>query len=306
MKSVIKIGFIVLVIAGLGVLVRSWYRQVPPLPQPPPPPDNPFVCKTENSIDSLSHYSEIAFCNTLYRDIKAEIRSYSRNNKIDSTDEVYLLKNLDYNYFDKFIFQAFQVFDDSEWDDDKRQIIASEATALKHSPYLESGSVVSKKLDEIQAIIRKYNEVSAFIGELNNYLDYSPFNLDNSRNYVTNAADWERRGFDNRYVNNITKFHNSLHSVPSRAYSKHLNYVKSKVNANRGRYRTGSFSGNNWAQQAADYRDRIFDPIVNELIQFQNTSGTLYGISAVSDLQNVRAGWNNELFDAIEYFKKFE
>jgi len=240
----------------------------------------------------------------LYKDIKADIRSYRLDSKIDSSEELLLLKNLDYTYFDKFTVQAFRFFGGSKWDDGKVRFIATETAKLKHSPYLEPGSVVSEKFNEIQAVINTYNEVSAFIENMKAFFDNGTFNLYNSKSYINSAANWEQNGLNNRYVNNITEFHNILRSAPSRAYSKHLNYLRSRVNANIGEYRTGTFSGNNWAQKATDYRDKVFDPIAEEIEQFQNISASLYGISPSSDLQNIKTSWNSEIMNAIEYFKK--
>jgi hypothetical protein len=96
----------------------------------------------------------------------------------------------------------------------------------------------------------------------------------------------------------------ALRELPSKAYTKHLNYVQQKVNANLYKYRMGNFSGISWTEKTSDYRNKIFDPVVDEIKQLEEEKNT-YNVPTTfnSDLSSLKNKWEGELKAAIYYFR---
>jgi hypothetical protein len=311
MKSTIKLILVLISVAiVVGLVWLFWDSIVPPPPPPPSSSDSIYINKIDTLIDSLSKVSEATFCVDLYKSIKSDIGIYKSNSKFDSIPDKNekkadnLLQTLDGAYFSKFTAQVFRVFDGSEWENGKLNIISTETVDLKKSRYLDDTG--RAKLKEIEEIISKYWWVQRYINDLNAYLDHRSFNINHSKDYLTNAANLESEHLQNAYVNNVTRFHDALRSVPQRAYRKHLNYIKNRVRARFGDYRAGNYSGNTWALKTNDYRDKIYDPIVAEMNSFQAESG-IYGSAASSintDLSTIKSDWDKELRDAMDYFKR--
>ncbi len=306
--KIIKILLAVIVLGGIGYFV--WQSVANPGEKSPPPViSSPFVDKIREEIDSLSKLTSSDFNGELYRNIQYRIDEWGKRKQFGETEfesdqqQDNLSRDLYAVYVSGFIVKAFVVFRSDEWDSSDRRYLATESNELKKSPYLDVNSKVREKLEEIQAILQQYNRVQNFVDNMNSYLDTSPFNFDTSKNWLAQVKDLKNRALGNKYVYNCKKFNVALNTAPARAYSKHLNSVRSQIFAKSGTYRNGTYSGQNWAQKTADYRDKVYEPVVEEMSFLQSNSDDLYGLSAYDDLQSLNNRWNRELQDAIEYFQ---
>lgn len=305
----LKIGIVIAVLGGIGYYIwqsLAITEEKPVIIEA----DNQFVEKIEKEIKTLSEMPTGEFCGDFYKNIQFRIDDWSKqkhfgvNDKENEHWQDVLSRDLYSAYAPKFILQTFVVFSRSDWEISKREFIANEANKLLQSAYLDQSNSVRIKLEEIKTILRKYNEVQSFIFNLNSYLDSSPFEIETSKKWLDDVNNLKRNNLGNTYVNNCSHFHEALNSAPQKAYSKHLNFVRSRASAKSGAYKNSIYTGETWAQKAADYRDKIYDPIMEDITFLQNNANTLYGVSAFSDLNNVKSRWDNELVNAIQYFKE--
>lgn len=307
MKS-IKIILATVVIGAIGYFV--WQSIADPgVKETTPLTNNQFVDKIRDEIDSLSKLTSSDFNGEIYRNIQYRIDEWGKQKQFGETEfesdqqQDILSRDLYTEYLTGFITKAFWVFRSDEWDFSDRRYIATESNELIQSPYLDVNSEVRNKLEEIQSILQQYNRVQNFVDNMNSYLDTSPFDIDTSKTWLAQVKDLRYKALGNRYVYNCKKFNDALNSAPQRAYNKHLNSVRSQIFAKSGAYRNGIYLGQNWAQKTADYRDKVYEPVVKEMSFLQSNSDQLYGLSAYNDLQSLNNRWNRELQDAIEYFQ---
>jgi len=298
----LKISLVIIAIAAVaGYFLWKWVV-IPPPPPPPPSVANEWEKKIRDKIDSLNQHSAAKFCPAFYTEIKNNIPEFEEAGKIDNKTATDLAKNLDYAYFDKFIAQAFHVFRGSEWQPSDRSFIDTETEKLQKSKFLDPVSNVNKKLIEILDILQTYNKVDSFIQSVDSYVKRGAFSLEKSKAYLFSIQQYKSDGLG-QYVNNCTSLHDALKDLPEKLYTKHLNYVKQSINANRNAYRNTSFSGVNWAQKTNDYKNKIYFPVI-AIINELETEKNIYNVSTInSDLSALKDIWEKELADATEYFK---
>lgn len=305
----LKIGIVIAVVAGIGYYIWDSLA-VTEEKTPIEEAEDQFVMEIKKDIKSLGEMPTGEFCGDFYKNTQFKIDDWAKQNffgeneKENKNWQDILSRDLYSAYAPKFILQAFVIFSRSDWEISKREFITSEANVLLQSPYLDQSNSVRTKLEEIKTIIRKYNEVQSFIYNMNSYLESSPFEIEASKKWLDDVNDLKGNNLGNPYVNNCSHFHEALNSAPQKAYSKHLNFVRSRASAKSGAYKNSIYTGETWAQKAADYRDKIYDPILEDITFLQNSATTFYGVSAYSDLNSVKSRWDNELVNAIQYFKE--
>lgn len=304
----IKILLAVVVLGAIGYFIWQSYAD-PGVKVAPTVTGNQFVDKIRHEIDSLSKLSSNDFNGEFYRNIQYRIDQWNTQQLLGNTktecenQRDNLSRDLYTVYVSGFIIKAFGVFRSNDWDSRDRIYIANETQELINSPYLDQNSEVYQRLENIKAILDQYNNVQNFVNGLNSYLDSGPFDIDDSMNWLALTKDLKDRALGNSYVYNCTRFHEILNSAPQRAYNKHFNSVRSQIYARAGEYRNGRFTGTSWAQLASDYRDKVYEPIVDDLSYLDQNAETLYGVSASNDLQPLYDRWNRELQNAIEHFQ---
>jgi len=305
----LKIILAIAVVAALGYFVWQWLNPPPPPPPPPPPTTNVYVQRVEKEIDSLKTKSVQTFCKDFYTNIQYRIQDYYNdgllgNGKTTDNDQWkdILSERLYSVYTDKFIAQAFHVFNGSNWESSKLDFIDEETNLLQKSVYLKAGSDTGR-FTEIHTILNKYREISRFIQDAHNYINNGYFDLARSKSYLSSAKRYITNNLDNVYVNNNTRLRGDLQALPGKAYTKHLNNLNTRMNQNRNRYRTVTFTGSTWAEKTSQYRERFWEPVNDQITELENEEH-IYSVSSFqANIRSLKNRWNTELNDAIAYFR---
>ena len=308
-----KTRIIFTIIGVMALIFIAWYIFKPstPAPEVPPPAQvtNLYIERIEKEIDSLAQLPNYTLDNELYQIIQYHIADGYQNNSFGSNEndnsewENVLSEKLYFAYLQQFIKATFVVFKSTEWETSKVNFIENEVTLLQKSPYLSKGSKASNELVEIQDVIKQYYVIVHFITNVTNYMKAGSFDYSKSMSYINTALQYQNQNLGNRYVNNNRLLHVALNNIPGLAYTKHQQYIVEKVNANSNKYRTASFSGASWAQKAADYRNKIFDPVLEEIKFFEKEKSSYRVIRGEIDLNALKKKWVKELDEAITYFK---
>jgi hypothetical protein len=266
---------------------------------------NPFTESIEKEIDSLSKMPDNRFCREFYDKVNYLIDDYYKNGRFNNNPSVNeqvkenFTKNLYSVYSDKFIRQAFYVFNGTKWDISDLRFITDEYQTLQKSQLLESGSPVDKELAEIRRIINKYNEIIGFVADCRSF-SYTSYGLSNRfpvsevKNKISRMNRYINDKLENRYVNNCIHLHNELKAVPQILFNKHVDYLSKKIQQWSEMY-------DNYNSQS-DYANNLYTPLKNEIILLDNE---VYNVaSAVFDnnYNKLMRRWNNDSKKAYEYF----
>lgn len=271
MKS-LKISLAVIVVALIVFFViRSLVKtgEVKEIPLA----KNQFTKRIEQEIDSLGKLSNSRFCNDFYKEVGYHIDSYYNESRLGKTPlendqwKENLTKNLYSAYADKFIHQAFYVFNGSEWETDNLKFIRSEYQALRKSRLLERDSPVDKKFTEIQTIFSKYDEIAGFISTCKGF-NYSAtslaarFPVSDVQDKISQAVTFRRNRLENEYVNHCTRLHDGLKDIPQSLFRAHIRYLDDKINEWSGLYP-------NFNSQS-DYANNLYRPLKDEIEALDN------------------------------------
>jgi hypothetical protein len=301
----IKIVLIIITLAAIGYFVYSSIIATPPLPPPPPPLPQECVGQIDAEIESLKKSPMTKFgteFHTLYVNIQYHISEYGKRGCLDGKQDL-LAENLYSVYSEKFIEQSFYIFSDTKWEKPHLDFIIKETTELQKSSILKKGSDVYKKFDEIQTIIKKYNEINSFIVSTDSYskqnVPYTSigntFPIDEVKEKVAKANRYESNKLDNEYVNNCKSLHTGLLKIPQKMYRKHLDYLKNRVSYWSNRYDAYvSYS---------DYRsDR--GAIINREIDSIESDISIYGLSSPDkEWDNIKEDWKENEYNAFTYLQ---
>jgi hypothetical protein len=242
-------------------------------PQDISPPNNQFVERIESKINSMENLPTSKFCSKYYTDILYDINAfYSKkllgNNEDDNNLwKRILTKNLFAVYAPKFVQQSLYVFGHSDWLIKDLNFIRSEIRVLQSSPNLEKGSDVSNSLKDLLTILSKYDEITGFIYNCNNF-SYSNYNMsDKFPMYIVSdkiqiTRNYLKNNLDNKYVNNCSRLHTNLNNLPQNLFMKQVEYLHNKI-----KYYFGSFS--KYSSQK-DYSDSIYTPLLSEIKLLDN------------------------------------
>lgn len=314
MKAV-KIILAIAVVAIIGFLVAKWLINIEEI-HPTKPPTNPYTQRIEKEIGSLSNMPENKFCKKYYNDVQAGIDEFYKNGYLGLTSykdgsiwrekknennnnqwKDILSKNLYSAYAPIFVKQAMYVFSRSEWKNDDLKFIRNELRSLKNSTYLTPGEV-SLSFDNINTILKKYDEIQAFINACKGF-EYPNYELENtypdvseqvkkSRAYIANILE-------NNYVNNCTRLKNELKAIPKILFDKHIDYLIKKINNNGARY-------SEFGSQPV-YVETIYKPLNN---QIDALNKDIYGVSDnvfENAYNRVYSLLSKHNYDALNFYK---
>ncbi|MBK8300413.1 MAG: hypothetical protein IPK90_08185 [Chitinophagaceae bacterium] len=130
---------------------------------------NQSIDKIQQEIKALQQKPENKFCKDYYNEVAYHIDDYHKNNRLGKSTlendqwKESLSKQLYAAYADKFIKQAYYIFNRSDWAGNDLSFIRKEYRALQSSPMLERDNPVDRRFNEIKMIFNKYDEIAGFI-----------------------------------------------------------------------------------------------------------------------------------------------
>ena len=263
---------------------------------------NPFVEKIKQEIGEMTQKPDDKFCKDYYTEVVYHIDDYHKNSKFSNNPsdndqwKNNLSKQLYSAYADKFIKQAFYVFNRSEWSNSDLSFIRKEYKALQSSSLLQIGSPVDQKFNEIQAIFHKYDEIKSFIASCKNF-SYSDTGLNSQfpigevSGLISQAHFYKRNNLGDGYVNNCSLLHEELNVIPLILFNTHVRYLDNLIN-----YWSGMYS--NYNSQRA-YVDNLYRPIDAKIDELDNE---LYDVSNFSDKYwQLKQRWEVDATNAYNY-----
>jgi hypothetical protein len=282
MKAV-KIILVVVVIGLIAFFVNKWL--VDPIEKPSVAlAENQFREKIAEDIKDLSNLPDNKFSKETYNSVKSLIEDFYKphppqypygrlgNTQLenDQWKENYS-KNLYVAYADKFIKQAFYVFNNSEWQISNLAFIRSECQLLRNSKFLENGSPVDKSFSKIQQILGKYDEINNFLATSRNFASpgyslSSNFPFSNLKIKISRIDTYKKNNLDNVYVNKCARLHLGLANNKKYLIDTYLNYLDRKIVNWTGKYKQFQFTSFN------EYQSIIYNPLKTELENFKNNS----------------------------------
>jgi hypothetical protein len=267
--------------------------------------ENQFRPIIEKEIDQLSKMPDSKFCKADYDLLVFHINEYHKTKKLGSTPSENNINKTNLSgqayavYADKFIQQAFYIFNHAEWNPADLNFIRAENLRLKSSSLLGSGSTVSKKFSEIDNILKKHDEISAFISSCKKFSSYKTglvdlFPIAQVNGMISQAAAYRSSGLGNSYVNNCSRFQDGLKNIPKDLFFAHTKYLDSKINYWSGMYvNYGSFK---------TYADNVYKPLKQEIDQLDNS---IYKVSNFEGEKNLlKAKWQKDADKAYINFDK--
>lgn len=299
LKPVISIIVLAVIVI---VIINSLVETAPP--PPPRPPENNFVKNIQADIDNLSLLPDNQFCKATFKSIAYRInqdytnQNYGKSEYANFTWKESLMKNLYAAYTGKFIKQAFFVFNHPFWEKSDLNFIREEVKGLKNSTYLEGGSIFSDKFTEINSIFDKYDSITAFISDCKgfSFMDMSltaVFPVSDVQNNLLKATAYDYNT-GNSYVNNCSRLHIELKSVPEILFKSHVEYIDALLAHHKFDYQGLS----NFTQ----YRNDIFLPLDSILDGLENMQ-SVYGVpNFQSQYNRLRSLLDSNSRDAYLYF----
>lgn len=297
----IKISLAVIVVAAIVFFViRSFVTtdKVDEIRQS----DNPFVDKIQQEIKALELKPDTKFCKDYYNEVAYHIDDYHKNGRLGKSTlennqwKENLSKQLYAAYADKFINQAFYIFNRSDWGNNDLVFISSEYRALQSSPMLERNSPIDKRFNEIKTIFNKYDEITGFISSCKGF-SYSEtsldkqFPVDDVSVKISKAKSYRNNRLENSYVNNCTRLHKGLNEISQVLFKAHCAYLDKKID-----YWSGSYTGYNLQKT---YRDNVWIPLNNEIGTLDND---IYNVSDFnSEYNRLKRKWDAEGTNAYNF-----
>src|SRR5690554_2248911 len=288
----IKIGLAIVVIGAIAFFVIKSLGSTNELEEIPPS-KNAFVERIKNEIGSIKTHPNSEFNKSIYTDIKYLIddhykphppqHPYGRLGETQGENDQrkdILSRDLYSAYANKFLEQAFYVFNNTSWKSKDLAFIRREYKALQDSPYLESGNALNTKFEDIKRIFNKYDEINRFISSCNKFsYPTNPalkdtFPIDDVRSKLNQVTTYRNTRLGNSYLNNCERLHIALNAIPQNLYDKHFKYLDNKIDA-----WSGMFEAYN---SQKTYTDNVYTPFKNEIELLDNT---LYQIPALPNIK---------------------
>ncbi|MFY7937515.1 MAG: hypothetical protein ACOVOQ_09060 [Flavobacterium sp.] len=268
---------------------------------------NPFIDKIQREIKALQLIPENKLCNNCYRELVYHLDDYHKNSKLGKTKlendqwKDNLSKLLYAAYTDKFIKQAYFVFNHSEWAISDLVFIRKEYQELQNSPILERNSPIDKKFNEIKIVLNKYDEITSFVSSCKSFsflkteLDI-PFPLEDVKNKISVAMRYRNNRLENSYVNICSRLHNELNEIPQTLFRAHVKYLDNLIS--------------HWSNSYTDYNTQkvyanaIFIPLKKKIIELDNE---VYNITEFNDeFLRLKNKWEKNGENAYDYHNKNE
>ncbi len=298
----LKIGLFIIVVAAIVFFVIRSFIAVDK------PPEiqlsgNAFIDKIQQEIKAIEAKPESKFCKDFYSEVAYHIDDYHKNNRLGKSKlendqwKENLSKQLYAAYSDKFIKQAFYVFNRSDWSSIDLLFIRNEYVALQNSPMLERNSPIDRRFNEIQAIFKKYDEITSFISTCKSFsipqtgLDI-PFPLDDVKTKISTANSYRNNRLENSYVNNCTRLHDELKEIPQVLFRAHVGYLDKMISS--------------WSNSFTDYNTQkayvkgIYSLLENKIDELDNE---IYQVSEFSnEYTRLKNKWETDGTNAYNYF----
>lgn len=303
MKTV-KVVIILLVMTSIAYfVVKSVISTGPPTENTKDTTNNPHIEKIRRDIELLIKKSDQEFCVDIYEAIHYDIEDNHRSNRLGATShendqwQDILYKQLYAAYAEKFIKQSFYVFEQSGWSDLDLQIIRSQTDLLQKDTLLQRSTPIDISLNQIRAILSKYDEIKMFIEECRLFnLDKlgleDTFPIDDVRLKIARSKGYLQNSMDNPYINNCLQLKNELNSVPDIMLEAHSNYLSAKILKWTGAYK-GLLSQKN-------YNNDIWLPIKRQIDELEKGP---YNSSILNDnLAMLRQKWDIEAAEAYNHY----
>lgn len=301
--KIIKTALVLGVLAIIAFFTITWIEKNNPI-EPISDAKNQFTTKIQQEINLITELPDNKFCVDFYNKVAYDINSWYSDGRLGinpSENEQWknnLSENLYSGYTEKFIRQAFYVFNNHEWNPTDLDIIRSECKRLKDSEFLKNGPT-DNKLSEINTILRKYDEVNYFISSCENF-SYSGFDLSDKfpveevQNKFSKAANYLNNNLENQFVNNCTSLRERLNELRQSMFNAHVRYLDIKINQWSELY-------SNYNSQPA-YADNLYKPIENEIKALDND---LYAANNFNiEKSRLTKKWEADAIRAYNYFNK--
>lgn len=298
----IKISLAVIVVATITFFViRSFVStdQVGEIQQS----GNPFTDRILQEIKALQLKPDNKFCKEYYTEVAYHIDDNHKNSRLGKSKlendqwKENLSKQLYAAYIDKFIKQAYYIFNRSEWAGNELNFIRNEYRTLQNSTMLERNSPFDKKLNEIKMIFNKYDEITGFISSCKGFsfssigLDIA-FPYDDVKNKISAANSYRYNRLGNPYINNCTRLHSELKEIPQVLFRTHVRYLDKMISS--------------WSNMFTNYNTQkayvigIYSPLENKIDELDND---IYKISEFSsEYSRLKNKWEADGTNAYNYF----
>lgn len=270
--KVIKISLALAVVGLISYLVFISLSGSPEKEEVPPT-NNTQIAEIETKIKNLGNLSTDKFSKETYEEIKYLISEYHKNKLLGKDTyqndhwRQLLLKDLYFTYTDKFIGQAYYVFNGTEWKADNLSFIRKETNSLRSSVFLEKNSTLDNTLVKIQQVISKYDEINSFIKSSRGfyYSDYtlkSRFPFSDFKSEISKVEIYKSKQ-KGEYLKNCKRLQNELDDVKKKLINSYLIYLENKIGQWVGKYKQYDFNSFN------EYQTIIYNPLRQELSDFE-------------------------------------
>jgi hypothetical protein len=303
----IKVALATLVLSAIAFFVIKSIFIESPVEGGKSSSGNPFIDKIQQEIKSITLKPDNNFCKESYSIAFFQINDFHKSRRFgNSTSEndlwkENLTKQLYAAYAQKFIKQAFYIFNRREWNNNDLNFIRNEYLTLQKSNLLERNSLIDKKFNEIKSIFYKYDEIVSFISECNEF-SYTEINLDlsfpiqNITNKISVANKYRSNNLENTYVNNCSRLHIDLKKVPKNLFNVHVKYLDNIIDFWSNSYK-------NFLNQSS-HRSSILFPI-KEKIEILDLNKDIYDVPELEDEQNrLEKKLEKDGNKAMDYFKQ--
>jgi hypothetical protein len=283
---------------------------------PPPPPQNTYTKEIQRKIDSLSKFSNTAFCPNEFRNIQTSINEFHKYGQLgltpfqdgkiwkDKNDEDnndrwkdILSKNLYYAYSQKIVEQSMYVFNNQDWSPVDIGIIRREVKILKSSQYLSNPSSTNDSFNKIESILNEYSKIENFINSCRNFSFnsndfYAKFpdvtsQIQQSKSYIALIVNHPE-------LKNCKSLIVALNLIPNILFNKHVSFLTDKIDSYGSMYKEYN--------SQKEFTDAISLPLSSELDGLNNS---IYGINSnyfEKDETNLKDKLDTYNYDAFLYF----
>lgn len=300
--KVLKITLIIITIASISFFIIKTFVKIDKVGEIKQT-GNPFIDKIQQEIKAIKLKPENKFCKDFYNEIVYHIEDYYKSNRLGksaSENEKWkeiLSKQLFTVYSKKFIEQSIYIFNSTEWALSDLSFIRNEYELLQGSTMIERNGKLDKELNEIRAVINKYNEISGFISSCQNFsFDQAdvlvPYPLDDVKKRIYLASKFRTNGLDNYYLNKCSRLHNGLKEVPQYLYRSHVRYLDNLIINNLNSYsQFNSLNG---------YKSTLYNPILASIEELDNEIYNTDGING--EYSRLKSKWEADGTNAYDYF----
>lgn len=297
---VVIVGLLISFFAIRSIITSSKPNDIPVVDQ------NPFVLQINREIELLQNLPNNQFCKKTYDEILYHINDHFRNDKLGITkhennqQKDNLTKKLYAVYVAKFIQQSFYVFEKADWKSEDLLFIRGEFQRLQNSSFLERGSPVDIKFNEIKTIFNKYDEIVGFVSGVRGFSFFKTeldvrFPSDDVKQKIARADAYRNGKLENRYVNKCSRLHEDLKNVHKSLFNAHVRYLDYKIDQWSGMYP-------NYNSQK-DYLNLLYNPLKGEIDDMIDIPYNLTNVQAEYD--RLYNKWSDDNRKAYNYkYKK--